>query len=61
MTMGNDMGPLFPDVVGCMSIPVMEVKKMVYLYLINYAKSKPELAVMAANGFVRVKWFHCGQ
>lgn len=55
MTMGNDMGPLFPDVVGCMSIPVMEVKKMVYLYLINYAKSKPELAVMAANGFVRVK------
>ncbi|KAJ3020609.1 AP-1 complex subunit beta-1 [Thoreauomyces humboldtii] len=49
MTMGNDMSPLFPDVVGCMNVPVLEVKKMVYLYLINYARSKPDLAVMAVN------------
>ncbi|KAJ3140785.1 AP-1 complex subunit beta-1 [Geranomyces variabilis] len=49
MTMGNDMSPLFPDVVACMNVPVLEVKKMVYLYLINYARSKPELAVMAVN------------
>ncbi|KAJ3064701.1 AP-2 complex subunit beta, partial [Quaeritorhiza haematococci] len=51
--MGNDMSPLFSDVVGCMSIPVLEIKKMVYLYLINYAKGKPEMALMAVNGFVK--------
>ena len=28
-TMGNDMGPLFADVVGCMGIQVLEIKKMV--------------------------------
>ncbi|KAI8912918.1 adaptin N terminal region-domain-containing protein [Powellomyces hirtus] len=49
MTMGNDMSPLFPDVVACMGTPVLEVKKMVYLYLINYARAKPDLAVMAVN------------
>ncbi|KAI8827060.1 Clathrin/coatomer adaptor, adaptin-like protein [Fimicolochytrium jonesii] len=53
MTMGNDMSPLFPDVVGCMNVPIVEVKKMVYLYLINYARSKPDLAVMAVNSLAR--------
>ncbi|KXS21086.1 putative beta-adaptin [Gonapodya prolifera JEL478] len=53
MTMGNDMSPLFTDVISCMQIPVLEVKKMVYLYLIHYAKSKPDMAVMAVNSFVR--------
>ena len=33
----------------------LEVKKLVYLYLINYAKSKPDLAIMAVNIFVRVR------
>ncbi|CDW94766.1 hypothetical protein, partial [Sporisorium scitamineum] len=36
-TMGNDMSALFTDVVQCMNIQVLEIKKMVYLYLINYA------------------------
>lgn len=40
MTMGNDMSALFPDVVSCMQIGDVEIKKMVYLYLVNYAKSK---------------------
>jgi vesicle coat complex subunit len=40
MTMGNDMSPLFPDVVSCMQISDLEIKKMVYLYLINYARAK---------------------
>jgi vesicle coat complex subunit len=31
----------------------MEVKKLVYLYLINYAKSNPELTIMAVNAFVK--------
>ena len=30
------------------------MKKLVYLYLINYAKSNPDLALLAVNAFVRV-------
>lgn len=52
--MGNDMSSLYPDVIACMAIPVLEVKKMVYLFLINYAKSKPEMALDAINTFRRV-------
>ncbi|KAL1923980.1 uncharacterized protein VTP21DRAFT_7015 [Calcarisporiella thermophila] len=53
MTMGNDMSPLFQDVLSCMNVPVLEIKKMVYLYLINYARSKPDLAVLALDTFMR--------
>ena len=31
----------------------LELKKLVYLYLINYAKTQPELALLAVNTFVR--------
>ena len=31
----------------------MELKKLVYLYLINYAKSQPDLALLAVNAFVK--------
>ena len=55
MTMGNDMSPLFSDVIACMNIPQLEIKKMVYLYLINYARSKPDMALLAVNSFVRVR------
>ncbi|KAL9715108.1 hypothetical protein Ac2012v2_001768 [Leucoagaricus gongylophorus] len=41
MTMGNDMSPLFIDVVQCLGTPLLEIKKMVYLYLISYGRSKP--------------------
>lgn len=58
MTMGNDMSPLFSDVIACMQIPLLEIKKMVYLYLIHYSKSKPDLAALAINSFVRVR-LHC--
>ena len=29
------------------------MKKLVYLYLINYAKSQPELTLLAVNTFVK--------
>ena len=32
----------------------MELKKLVYLYLINYAKTNPDMAIMAVNTFVKV-------
>ncbi len=31
----------------------LELKKLVYLYLMNYAKSQPEMAIMAVNTFVK--------
>ncbi|CAG8803215.1 2531_t:CDS:2, partial [Gigaspora rosea] len=53
MTMGNDMSALFPDVINCMQIPVLEIKKMVYLYFINYSRTKPDIAVMAIPTFMK--------
>ncbi|KAL3097457.1 hypothetical protein niasHS_003905 [Heterodera schachtii] len=53
MTVGKDVSALFPDVVNCMQTDNVELKKLVYLYLMNYAKSQPELAVMAVNTFVK--------
>lgn len=32
----------------------LELKKLVYLYLMNYAKSQPDMAIMAVNSFVKV-------
>jgi vesicle coat complex subunit len=54
MTVGKDVSSLFPDVVNCMQTENLELKKLVYLYLINYAKSQPDLAIMAVNTFVKV-------
>jgi AP-1 complex subunit beta-1 len=31
----------------------IEQKKLVYLYLINYAKTQPDLVILAVNTFVR--------
>lgn len=31
----------------------IELKKLVYLYLINYAKTQPELTLLAVNTFVK--------
>jgi AP-1 complex subunit beta-1 len=35
------------------SIDNLELKKLVYLYLINYAKTQPEQAILAVNTFVK--------
>ena len=35
----------------------LELKKLVYLYLMNYAKSQPDLAILAVNTFAKVTAF----
>ena len=45
---------LFPDVVNCMQTDNLELKKLVYLYLMNYAKNQPDKAIMAVNTFSKV-------
>ena len=53
MTVGKDVSSLFTDVVNCIQTSNIELKKLVYLYLINYAKSQPESALLAVNTFVK--------
>ena len=48
---------LFADVVNCMQTDNLELKKLVYLYLMNYAKSQPDLAILAVNTFAKVTTF----
>jgi vesicle coat complex subunit len=51
MTIGKDVSGLFPHMAKCMETQSIELKKLVYLYIINYAKSQPDLTVMAVNSF----------
>ncbi|KAH9984404.1 Adaptor protein complex beta subunit [Russula vinacea] len=53
MTVGKDVSGLFPDVLKNMQTEDIEQKKLVYLYLINYAKTQPDLVILAVNTFVR--------
>ena len=55
MTVGKDVSSLFPDVVNSMQTDNLELKKLVYLYLMNYAKSQPDLAILAVNTFSKVR------
>jgi AP-1 complex subunit beta-1 len=55
MTIGKDVSSVFAEVTSCSQTADLEVKKLVYLYLINYAKSQPELAILAVNTFVKVR------
>ncbi|EGR30331.1 hypothetical protein IMG5_134800 [Ichthyophthirius multifiliis] len=51
MTRGKDVSMLFTHVIRNMMTDNMELKKLIYLYIINYAKSKPDLAILAVNSF----------
>ncbi|KAF8559538.1 Adaptor protein complex beta subunit [Imleria badia] len=53
ITMGNDMSPLFHDVVQCIGTPLLEIKKMVYLYLVSYGRSKPEQIQIVIPSFLQ--------
>lgn len=54
MTVGKDVSGLFPDVLKNMQTDDIEQKKLVYLYLQVYAKTQPELVILAVNTFVKV-------
>ncbi|GAA5914554.1 adaptin domain-containing protein [Sporobolomyces salmoneus] len=53
MTVGKDVSGLFPDVLKNMQTDDIEQKKLVYLYLQVYAKTQPELVILAVNTFVK--------
>ncbi|KAH3674712.1 hypothetical protein WICPIJ_009500 [Wickerhamomyces pijperi] len=53
MTVGKDVSSLFPDVLKNIATHDLKQKKLVYLYLMNYAKTNPELVILAVNTFVQ--------
>ncbi|KAI9800249.1 MAG: AP-1 complex subunit beta-1 [Sarcosagium campestre] len=53
MTLGKDVSSLFPDVLKNIATSDLDQKKLVYLYLMNYAKSHPDLCILAVNTFVQ--------
>ncbi|KAH9578184.1 Clathrin/coatomer adaptor [Trypanosoma melophagium] len=53
MTLGRDVSYLFMDVVKLGQTPNLELKKLVYLYVLNTAKLQPDKALMAVNTFLQ--------
>ena len=51
MTLGKDVSSLFPLIVKNIETPNMELKKLIYLYIINYSKQYPDMTIMAINSF----------
>lgn len=52
MTSGKDVSSLFPDVMKNIATQDIEQKKLVYLYMSNYAETHPELCILVVNTFV---------
>ena len=53
MRAGENMSRLFSEMLRCVKTEDLELKKLTYLYLINYSASEPEQAIMAVNTFVQ--------
>lgn len=53
MTIGKDVSALFHSVVKCLEYNDMELKKLVYLYIINYSKNRPDDAIVVIQLFRR--------
>ena len=53
MTVGRDVSPLFMDVVKLSHTTNIEVKKLVYLYIMANARLNPGKAIIAVNTFVQ--------
>jgi vesicle coat complex subunit len=58
MTVGKDLSDLFQPVIKCLEFNDLEIKKLVcikatqvYLYVINYSRTKPDDAIMCINLF----------
>ncbi|KAI5842971.1 adaptin N terminal region-domain-containing protein [Morchella snyderi] len=49
MSHGTDCSPFFADVVKNVASPTLEIKKLVYIYLLRYAESEPDLALLSIN------------
>jgi len=55
MTNGKDVSSLFMDVLKNITIESMKLKKLIYLYVMSYAKNHPDLAILGVNTFRKVR------
>ena len=46
-------GGFFADVVKNVSVPNLELKKLIYMYLVRHAGEQPDLALLSVNSFQR--------
>lgn len=51
ISLGKDASSFFPDVVKNVLTSSLEIKKLVYLYLVHYAEEQPDLALLSINSF----------
>eukprot|EP00930_Biecheleria_cincta_P082896 TRINITY_DN72538_c0_g1_i1.p1 TRINITY_DN72538_c0_g1~~TRINITY_DN72538_c0_g1_i1.p1 ORF type:complete len:960 (+),score=280.87 TRINITY_DN72538_c0_g1_i1:92-2881(+) len=51
VSVGRDASSLFPDVVKNVSFQSLELKKLIYIYLVQYAENNRELALLSINSF----------
>jgi vesicle coat complex subunit len=51
MTLGKDLSALFQSVLKLLEYPELDIKKLVYLYIINYSRTKPDEAIMTISSF----------
>ena len=50
-SLGKDVSGFFADVVKNVTVPNMELKKLVYMYLVQHAGDQPDLALLSVNSF----------
>lgn len=53
MRFGENVKFLFSDMLRSVKTDDFELKKLVYLYLVNYSTQEPEQAIMAVNTFIQ--------
>ena len=59
MTNGKDVSSLFMDVLKNITTDSMKLKKLIYLYIMSYAKAHPDLAILGVNTFRKVSFSTC--
>src|ERR1700761_886794 len=50
---GRDVSEYFAQVVKNVASPSLEVRKLVYIYLLRYAEAEPDLVLLSINTFQR--------
>jgi len=58
MSNGKDVSSLFMDVLKNITTPSLQLKKLIYLYVMSYAKYHPDLAILGVNTFRKVKYLY---
>ncbi|KAK8884204.1 hypothetical protein M9Y10_043310 [Tritrichomonas musculus] len=53
MRSGENVQNLFSSMLRCVSTDDIELKRLVYLYLVNYSAQEPEQAIMTVNTFIQ--------